>query len=114
MTNNLVPIALFLSIVAITLGLGRIVSDGRTRRALIQSGAAPEVAAAVLAAPRQDAELRSALKWGLIVGAVGLALVVVQFLPYRPDDPISMGLVLVFGAGGLLAYYVAARRLARA
>jgi hypothetical protein len=114
MTDSLVPVALFLSVVAITLGLARIISDGRTRRQLIQTGVTPEVAAAVLAEPRHAAELRSALKWGLIVGAVGVALILVQFLPYRPDDPIALGVVLVFGAGGLLAYYAAARRLARA
>jgi phosphatidylglycerophosphate synthase len=111
MTETLVPIALFVSSVAIILGLARIISDGRTRRQLIAAGVTSEVAAAVLAEPHHDAELRFALKWGLTVGAVGIGLILIQFLPYRPDDPISLGLVLVFGAGGLLAYYGAARRL---
>ncbi len=52
----------------------------------------------------------SALKWGLVTLAIGLAVVVVQFLPYRPDEPIVLGVVLVFAAGGLLAYYARAKR----
>jgi hypothetical protein len=48
-----------------------------------------------------------------VVGAIGLALIVVQFLPYQPDDPIALGVVLVFGAAGLLGYYVASRRLTK-
>jgi hypothetical protein len=37
---------------------------------------------------------------------------IVMFLipPYRTDDPITAGLVLVFAAAGLLGYYALARR----
>jgi hypothetical protein len=64
-------------------------------------------------APR-DIAAHDSLKWGLLIGAVGLALIVVQFLPYRSDEPIAVGIVLVFGAAGLLAHYAATRRLAKA
>ena len=36
---------------------------------------------------------------------------VVQFLPYRPDQPIVLGVILVFAAAGLIGYYLSARRL---
>jgi uncharacterized integral membrane protein len=45
---------------------------------------------------------------------VGAALILIQFLPYRSDEPIVLGVILVFAAAGLLAYYVTARRLMRA
>ncbi len=44
---------------------------------------------------------------------MGLALILIQFLPYRSDEPIVLGLILVFAAAGFLGYYVSARRLVR-
>lgn len=109
--DTLVPIAVFLTLAFTIVAVTRIISDGRTRRRLLQTGVTPELARAIAEPPRDDPGLYGALKWGLILGAVGLALIVVQFLPYRPEDPIVLGLILVFGAAGLLVYYVSARRL---
>ena len=113
MIGEIVPIALFLSVAFAIVGVTKIISDGRTRRRLIEAGATPELVAAIAAAPSQDPGLYGSLKWGLVIGAVGLALVIIQFLPYDEDEPIVYGLILLFGAAGLLAYYAAARRLAR-
>lgn len=109
--ENLVPIVMFLSTALAIVGVTRIISEGRTRRRLIEAQATPELAQTLLAPPRQDAGLYDSLRWGLVIGAVGLALILIQFLPYGPEEPIAFGLVLLFGAGGLLAYYAAARRL---
>ncbi len=106
----IVPIAFFVTTAAVILGLARIISDGRTRRRLIESGGSAEVSHAL--AERQDEHgLFSALRWGIVAVAVGLAFVIVQFLPYQSDDPIMFGVVLLFLGAGLLAYYVMARRL---
>jgi hypothetical protein len=108
-TGTLVPIAFFITIAFILVGVTTIISDGRTRRLLIKSGAAPELARAIGAAPKDDPGLYGALKWGIVTGAV----ILIQFLPYRSDEPIVLGVILVFLAAGLLAYYVTARRLER-
>jgi|SRR5690242_672078 len=113
MVETIVPIALFVSLAFVVVAVTRVISEGHTRRQLIQSGATPELARAVTAAPDGDVGLRTALQFGLVIGAIGIALIVVQFLPYRPDEPISIGIVLVFAALGFLAYYGAGRRLAR-
>jgi len=113
MTETLVPIALFVALTIAIIGVAKIISDGRTRRQLIAAGVTAEVARAITAPPHPDAGLHAALKWGLVVGAVGLALIVVQFIPYRPDEPIAFGIVLLFGALGLLAYYAVGRRMVR-
>ena len=52
------------------------------------------------------------LKWGLILGAIGLGLIIVQFLPYDEDDPIVIGLLMVAAAVGLLADHAMSRRMA--
>ena len=103
----IVPLALFWMIVA----LGRTIGETRTRRRLIESKATPEFAAAVMTESRRDTQ-EDSLKWGLLLGAVGLALIIVQFLPYQSDEPIALGVILVFGAAGLLAHYAVARRMA--
>jgi hypothetical protein len=113
-TGTLVPIAFLLSIAFTLVGVTKVISDGSTRRRLIQAGATPELARAIVAAPKDDPGLYGALKWGILTGAVGLALILIQFLPYRSDEPIVLGVILVFAAAGLLAYYVNARRLVRA
>lgn len=109
--ETLVPLGLFAMIAFIIVGLTTVISDSRTRRRLIETGATPELAKAVMGTPKDDPELYGVLKWGLLTGAIGLALVVVQFLPYRPDEPIVLGVVLLFAAAGLLGYYGVARRL---
>jgi hypothetical protein len=113
-TGTLVPIAFLLSVAFTLFGVTKVISDGRTRRRLIEAGATPELAKAIVAAPNDDPGLYGALRWGILTGAVGLALILIQFLPYRSDDPIMLGVILVFAAAGLLAYYASARRLVRA
>ena len=110
-TSNLVPIAFLLSIAFTLVAITKVISDGRTRRRLIESQAAPELVRAIVTPAQEDLGLYSALKWGVLSGAVGLALIVVQFLPYRPDQPIVLGVILVFAAAGLIGYYLSARRL---
>jgi hypothetical protein len=110
--ETLVPLGLFAMIAFIIVGLTKVVSDGRIRRRLIDTGAAPELARAIVGTREHDLQLYGALKWGLVTGAIGLALIVIQFLPYRPEDPIMLGVVLLFAAGGLLGYYAMARSLA--
>jgi hypothetical protein len=110
--DTLVPLGLFAMIAFIIVGVTKIISDGRMRRRLIEAGATPELAKAIAGTPQDDPELYGALKWGLLTGAIGLALIIIQFLPYRPEDPIMLGVILLFAAAGLLGYYVIARRLA--
>ena len=107
----LVPIAFFVAVSVVFLGLARIISEGRTRRRLIESGGSAEVARA-LAASQDEHGLFGALKWGIVAIGVGLAFVVVQFLPYDEDDPIMFGVVLLFLGASLLTYYLTARRIA--
>ena len=107
---TLVPIAFILGLAFVLVGVTKVISDGRTRRRLIEAGATPELARAVTAVPKDDLGLSGTLRWGLVTGAVGLGLIVIQFLPFRSDEPIALGVILVFAAAGLLTYYARARR----
>ena len=110
MLNDLVPLVVPLAMFWAITALARTIAEARTRRRLIDTNASAEVAAAVMTEARGDTAHHDSLKWGLVIGAIGLALIIVQFLPYQPDEPIALGVVLVFGAAGLLGYYAATRR----
>jgi len=110
MFEELIPITFLVVVAFIMVGMTRIISDGITQRKLILSGTAPEVAEAIRARPKGGAALDESLRWGLVTGSVGLAFILIQFLPYEPNQPIAVGTILLFAAGGLLAYYAAARR----
>ena len=110
-TGSLVPIAFLLTVAFTLVGLAKAISDVRIRRRLIDAGAAPELARVIAGAPKEDPGLYSTLKWGMVLGAVGLGLILIQFLPYRSGEPIVLGVILVFAAVGLLTYYASARRL---
>jgi choline-glycine betaine transporter len=107
--GDLVPIVLFLSIAWAIVAVTRSIMDSRVRRRLIDAGATAEVVGAVTTRG-DDPGLFTALKWGLVVSAVGLALVLMQLFSV-PQGPISLGLPLLFGAVGLLLYYILARRV---
>ena len=109
-SDIVVPVALFFSVAWIIVSVTRSISDGYTRRRLIEAGATSELVHAVTI-KRKDPGLYSALKWGFVVGAVGLALILIQFLPFDQNDPFTFGLIFVFGAGGLLWYYMVAKRI---
>ena len=109
----LLPIVIVATMAFAVVAIVKILSDGRTRRRLIDTGASADVVAAITAAPLRDPALYESLRWALVIGAIGLALVLIEFLPYRADEPIVYGLVLLFAAAGLFVYYATARRLAR-
>jgi|SRR5437016_12627858 len=110
-TGSLVPIVFLLTIAFTLVGLAKVIADARIRRRLIDAGVAPELARAIAGSRQEDPALYSTLKWGIVLGAVGLGLILVQFLPYRSGEPIVLGVILVFAAAGLLVYYASVRRL---
>ena len=113
MEDTIVPVALFLSMTVAIIAIVRVVSEGRTRRRLIETGASPELARVVASGSATDHGVHASLQWGLVTGAVGIAFVVIQYVPFRPDEPISYGILLLFASAGLIGYHFAGRRLLR-
>ena len=99
----------FVGLVAIT----RIISDNRTRRKLVEANVSEQVIHALYMKRGQDPQLFASLKWGLVTVGIGLALVVIQMLPYEFDQPIAYGLMFLFAGAGLLGYYLIAAASAR-
>lgn len=79
------------------------ISDNRVRRELLKAEATPEQMEALMRRPVQDVD--SSLKWGIVAVAIGVALVGIQLLNLDGDEPITFGLIFIFGGAGLLAFY---------
>jgi phosphoenolpyruvate carboxylase len=98
-------VALFIPITfIIVVGLiAKWLSDNRLRRELANAGINPELAEKLMAAPAPSSD--SSLKWGIVAIAVGLSLAVIQLAHLNEDDPVSFGIVFIFGGAGLLLHY---------
>ena len=101
-------IALF----AFLLGVVKVLADNWTRRKLIEARLSEDVIRALFASG-SGPDLLAALKWGIVLAAVGVGVVISHFLPARFEEPLAWGLVLMLGGAGLLVYYAAARTVIR-
>ena len=97
---------------AFVLCITKVLSDNWTKRKLIEARVSDDVIR-TLFRKESDPEMYAALKWGIVLVALGLGLIVSQYLPSRFEEPLAWGVVLVFGGAGLLAYYAIARVLVR-
>lgn len=74
------------------------------KKKMIEKGYVNDETQAIMKEER-NANKYSALKWGLIALSGGLALVVLEFIPYGPESPMPYGLFILFVSGGFLTYY---------
>jgi hypothetical protein len=82
----------------------KVISDNRAKRTLMNQNMPTEMVEKLfLERPLPDTD--GALKWGLIIGAIGVAFCLLQILPFDADEPITYGIVFLFGGASLLAYY---------
>jgi hypothetical protein len=93
-------VGFFVAAVMIT----KILADNWTKRRLTAAHVSDETIRALFASDREGAVV-GALRWGLVFCGVGVALVMIQFLPFDFTDPIAYGLILMLAGGGLLAHY---------
>lgn len=107
--EEIVPIFItgivFFSFVAII----KILSDNRLRNRLVDKGIVDENVK-YLFQPKQVTQPLASIKWGMILVAIGLALLVIQILPHNFEEEGALGLVLVLAGIALFIYYYIANR----
>jgi hypothetical protein len=96
-----VPLGFFGAIAFIT----KVISDNRTRRRILEARPSEGLARALLSGRRPDPSAMSALKWGLVAGAIGLSLVLIDALAMDEENPVTYGIILLAAGGGLVGYY---------
>lgn len=87
----------------------RHVVDARVRRQMVEHHASEELVKSMLTADEQYRRL-SALKWGLVLTLVGLALGLIGALHLEGDSPGTFGLLFGAAGVGLLAFHLIADR----
>ena len=82
------------------------VSDNRLRQKLIERGQIDENAKSLFA--KQPAEWLTglnAVKWGMVLIGIGLAVIAGRIFDFQYQDEISWGLALIFSGVAFLIYY---------
>lgn len=106
----LIPIIMFLTVGAILAGV--ILTRHRERMTIIEKGLRPEDMKALYERSTQRPNPLSALKWGMVFLAIGLAVLAGMVLrdTYFVDEAVYPGLIALLGGLGLIAFYVIAGR----
>lgn len=105
MEDFLVPLGFF----ALVAYISKLISDTRIRRKAIDSGLSEEKAKAFYHGSWAEPSTRGALKWGLVVMALGLGLLLVEIFTISFESPFAYAVLLVATGIALLGYYLIER-----
>jgi len=102
MEEILVPLGFF----ALVAYIAKLIRDTRIRRKALDASLSEEAAEALVRGGSFEPSPKSALKWGLVVLAIGAGLLFVDLLAISFESPVAYA-VLLMGAGiALLSYYL--------
>jgi len=107
----LMPIAILGSFGTAIYFFTRVMTDYILKKKMIDKGFVNEDTQAIFKQHTADNRL-SSLKWGLIVFFGGLSLIIMEYVPVRPESPMPYGLFAVFVSAGFLLYYYFAKKSA--
>lgn len=97
---------IFFSIVAVI----KIITDNMVRRKLAEKGMVSEEVK-YLYADTLEFHRPGSLKWGMVLIAIGLAILIGQLLPYKIADELTISAMFIFAGLALILYYFIAGRL---
>ena len=98
----LVPLGVF----ALIAYIAKVIGDTRIRRKALESHADPDVKNAVLNQGWSAPSTLSALKWGLIIVALGLGILLVDLFAIGFESPLAYGILFLSTGTALLGYYL--------
>ncbi len=108
MTEIFVPLIVFGSIAYVI----KVLSDNRLRSMLIKQGEVNENVK-YLFGERFGVSVPTSLKWGMVLIAIGAAILLTKIIDIfiRADDSLMFALMFIFGGVALLVYYVIGTRM---
>jgi hypothetical protein len=108
MDNNLrevlMPLAIFGGLGTAVYFFVRVMTDYILKKKMIEKGFVNDETQAIFKQHTADNKYPS-LKWGLIIFFAGLSLIIMEFIPARPESPLPYGLFAVSVSLGFLIYY---------
>jgi hypothetical protein len=112
MSENFAPVLVLAVIGYFILELVKVVSENRLRQKLIEKGMVDEKVK-LLFQPQMLSNSASALKWGLVLIAVGLAFLftygIYSWVPSELREEMTAGAVFFMAGLGMIVYYAIAR-----
>ncbi|MBI1770176.1 MAG: hypothetical protein HY015_10740, partial [Bacteroidetes bacterium] len=100
----LMPIAILGSFGTAIYFFARIMTDYILKKKMIEKGFVNDETQAIF--KNHAAENKySSLKWGLLAFFGGLSLIIMEYIPVRPESPLPYGLFSVSVSVGFLIYY---------
>ena len=105
----LMPISILGSLGLAIYFFTKVLTDYVLKRKMIEKGFVNDDTQAIFKQHTSDNKY-SSLKWGMIIFFAGLALVLMEFIPARPDSPMPYGLFAVSVSLGFLIYYFMVQR----
>lgn len=102
MEDILVPLGFF----ALVAYISKLISDTRIRRKALETSMSKEEAEEFVSGGRTEPSTRAALKWGLVVVALGAGLLFVNLLAISFESPVAYGVLLLGTGVALLGYYL--------
>lgn len=107
--NVLMPIGILGSIGASLYLIIKAITEYILRKKMIEKGYVNDENQSILKQHQTEGRF-SALKWGIIILSVGIALIVIHSAHVDPETPLPYGIFAVCLSGGFLAYYFIVRK----
>ncbi len=111
MSENLVPIIIVPTIFFCIVAIVKIVSDNVVRRKLIEKGMVNADVKYLFANTMNGTP--TSLKWGMVLIAVGAAVLVGQLVPFSISEEVTISAMLIMAGLALIVYYFIASRLSK-
>ena len=109
MDIELVPITLFIAFFGSIAYIAKVIGDTRIRRKVLEARVSAEVADAILNQGWKEPSTLSALKWGLVIVALGAGLLLVDVFGIGFESPLAYAVLLLATGTALLGYYLIER-----
>ena len=91
----------------------KVLSDNRIRHRIIENtNIGDKEKMALLQTGQPVGQSFQSIKWGLVLIAIGLALLIGNLFPYQVSEEMTFGLGFLFAGLAFLIYYVLAKRMA--
>ena len=113
MPPELIPIIVVPAMIFCIAYITRVISDNRVRRELMNNNASSDIIQKLFLENRSS-DTTGNLKWGIVSIAIGLALACIKVTNLGENDPLTYGIVFLFGGSGLLLFYVLTNRINKA
>ena len=104
-TVFLEPVAILGGVALIWYVIIKFITDYLLKKKMIDKGYVTDEEQALFKKQSHQVNKYSSLKWGLIILFGGVALVIIEYIPYSENSPLPFGVFAIAIAAGFLIYY---------